>query len=97
MIKLMGDCPICVKITDGDIIVGGDHCCLIKWGDKKVAVLSHHAEGATADETAEAIKLLEFDTGRLILTNFDAVAGHWGLESIQAGEVAGIGTSKAGS
>lgn len=78
----MDNCPVCLKIKNGEMITAGDHCCTIQWGDRKVAVLSRHAEVATADETAEALDLLEFDAGKLNLASFEGAVGHWGLESI---------------
>jgi hypothetical protein len=89
----MENCPLCEMISKGDIASEGYHCCVLKWGKRRAAVLQEHSEDASAEATIEAMSLLGFDQGQYVLKEFDAVAGHWGVEAVPAGEIATIGTS----
>jgi hypothetical protein len=88
----MENCPFCELIIKDQIISKGNHCCVLKWGRHKVAVLSTH-DDAAAEAIAEACKLLSFDQGNYLLKEVDGVAGHWGVRAIPAGEISTIGKS----
>ena len=86
-------------IAEGKVVSQGKRCCVVHWvdpryeGHLRVAVVSRHSDEAQPEDLVEALELLQFDQGQHILKEFDTVAGHWGVQSIPAGEVATIGKS----
>lgn len=82
MADLAEHCPVCLKIKEGKIERAGDLCCTIKWADDVVAVLSEHRDSATVEETGEALDLLGYTEGKLVISDFEEAAGHWGLRSV---------------
>ena len=82
MTDLTEHCPVCLKIKEGKIESAGDLCCTIKWADDVVAVLSGHKDHATIEETGEALDLLGYGDGKLVISDFEEAAGHWGLRSV---------------
>lgn len=92
----MDNCPVCSRIRKDEVTASGDYCCVIQWGKDRVAVLKDHSDDADADAVEEAIDLLGFDNGNLMLSDFGEAAGHWGIKAVPADEIAALGTSEVG-
>ena len=88
-------CPLCELLAAESIPPKnkGEMCCVLKWGKRRVAVLSAHNDDAPAEAVIEAIKLLGAGDGKSVLKEFNEVAGHWGVEAVPAGELTEIGKS----